>query len=143
MLDCKLGSTTGETSSDGTSFLVDLVGVAYPLDRACGGFDTVDFGDGAVSFESLRAEIIDGAGDAEDRARLSEVEREDESFRNIVDSLDLALWLSYLISKGSSANVQSSCLPQTRSSFRRLTVPFCSILPVDCCLCIIVDDEQG
>lgn len=51
----------------------------------------MDFGDGAVSSESFSAEMIDGAGDAEDRERLSEAEREDESFRKMVDSLDLAL----------------------------------------------------
>jgi hypothetical protein len=98
VLDCSLGSTTGETSSDGTSFREDLVGVAYPLDLAGGGLESVDFGEGATSFESLSVEIIegaaDGAGEAEDRERLSEVDKEreeDESFLKIVDNLFLAL----------------------------------------------------
>lgn len=47
--------------------------------------------------------MTEGAGDAEDRERLSEVEkeREDESFLNIVDSFDLVLCLPGLVSERS------------------------------------------
>lgn len=66
------------------------------MDLAGGGLDRVDFGEDATSFESLIVEMIDGvadgAGEAEDRERLSDIERdEDESFLKIVDNLFLAL----------------------------------------------------
>lgn len=46
-----------------------------------------------MSFGSLILELVEGAGEAEDRERRSDVEAErlDESLRNIVDSFDLAL----------------------------------------------------
>lgn len=69
------------------------MGVAKPLDLAWGGFVAVARGEGALSFGSLILELTDGAGEAEDLARRSDVEadRLDESFLNMVDSFDFAL----------------------------------------------------
>jgi hypothetical protein len=86
-------SSARKALSDGGSFRNDLVGVAKPLDRAGGGLVAVIRGEDVISFVSRILELVDGAGEAEDRERRSDVEadRLDESFLNMVDSFDLAL----------------------------------------------------
>jgi hypothetical protein len=86
-------SSARKALSDGGSFRNDLVGVAKPLDRAGGGFVAVIRGEDVISFVSRILELVEGAGEAEDRERRSDVEadRLDESFLNMVDSFDLAL----------------------------------------------------